>query len=117
MVKFEHERLWRAGHSRLADRVEHVSKTTGDGAGFDVLSFEVSGEERLIEVKTTRFGAETPFFVSRNEVLVSKEQAHHYHLYRLFNFKQAVKLFRLPGSFDSNCVLDPVQYSATVDIH
>lgn len=112
VLRFEHERLWRAGHHGLANRVEHVSRTRGDGAGYDVLSFEASGKERLIEVKTTRFGAETPFFVSKNEVLVSQEHAHQYHLYRLFNFKQAAKLFQLAGSFENNCVLDPVQYSA-----
>ncbi|BAS06695.1 hypothetical protein AHiyo4_01170 [Arthrobacter sp. Hiyo4] len=44
-----------------------MSKTRGDGLGYDILSFEESGKERLLEVKTTKSRAETPFFVSRNE--------------------------------------------------
>ncbi len=55
------------GHERFADRIEHTSRTRGDHAGYDILSFEASGQERLIEVKTTKYGASTPFFVSRNE--------------------------------------------------
>jgi hypothetical protein len=52
----------------MADRVEHVSATRGDGFGYDVLSFEPDGRERFIEVKTTAFGAMVPFFVTRNEL-------------------------------------------------
>jgi hypothetical protein len=59
VLRYEHERLWRAGHKALADRIEHVSKTQGDGLGYDVLSYEERGEPRLIEVKTTRFGKMT----------------------------------------------------------
>lgn len=38
----------------LARKVRWVSQEDGDGAGFDILSFDRSGTERLIEVKTTR---------------------------------------------------------------
>ena len=74
-VRFERERLIATGASRLADRVERVSVTKGDGLGYDVLSFEESGKERLIEVKTTSYDAATAFLVTRNEVAVSKELA------------------------------------------
>jgi hypothetical protein len=33
-----------------------VSVTRGDHEGFDILSFESGGTERLVEVKTTGFG-------------------------------------------------------------
>ena len=64
-LNFEHHRLYSLGKKDLADRVEHVSKIRGDGSGYDILSFDVSGRERFIEVKTTAFGKETPFFISR----------------------------------------------------
>jgi hypothetical protein len=32
-LRYEHDRLWRAGRHTLADRIEHVSKTKGDGLG------------------------------------------------------------------------------------
>jgi Domain of unknown function (DUF3883) len=112
VMRFEHERLWRAGERVLADRIEHVSATKGDGLGYDVVSYETSGKERLIEVKTTRFGPQTPFFASRNEVAVSEANASSYQLYRLFNFQATPKLYTLAGSLRSTCMLEPVNYSA-----
>jgi len=61
VINFERARLIRAGAANLASKIEHVARTRGDLAGFDVLSFEQSGAERLIEVKTTKYGAHTPF--------------------------------------------------------
>jgi hypothetical protein len=112
ILKFEHERLWRAGKRTLADRIQHVSHTVGDHLGYDILSFETTGEERLVEVKTTRFGAMTPFFASRNEVSVSETRGLDYHLYRLFGFRDQPKLFVLPGSLRRTCRLEAASYSA-----
>ncbi len=110
----EHRRLWEAGHRTLAERMEHVSQTQGDGLGYDILSFETTGRERLIEVKTTGFGAMTPFFASRREVAVSEERAEQFSIYRVFKFRDAPKLFVLPGSLRESCTLDPVQYRASL---
>ncbi len=115
VLRFEHERLWRAGERRLAERIEHVSTTKGDGMGYDVSSFETSGEPRLIEVKTTSFGPLTPFFASRNEVAASEFHAPAFQLYRLFNFREKPKLYTLAGSLRSSCILEPVSYSAVPD--
>lgn len=82
--------------------------------GYDVLSFEASGRERLIEVKTTGYGRETPFYVSRNEVEVSRTGAERYHLYRVFAFRDAPRLFTLRGALASVCDLDPASYVARV---
>jgi hypothetical protein len=115
IAKAEHTRLWNAGHKRLADRIEHVSRTRGDGLGYDVLSFEPNGRERLLEVKTTRFGAMTPFFVSRNEVEVSQEEASNYHLCRVFNFHSSrIKVFTLSGPLRLSCLLEAVQFEASL---
>lgn len=49
-------------------RVEHLSKTLGDGAGYDVLSLNTStGNTVYIEVKTTTGNKNTPFYMSENE--------------------------------------------------
>lgn len=114
VLRFEHKRLWQAGKKELAERIEHVSSTKGDGLGYDILSFEESGQSRLIEVKTTRFGVYTPFFVSDNEVSVSHEHEQEYCLYRLFNFSRRPKLFLLPGAIDQSCSLQPIQYRAAL---
>lgn len=112
VLRFEHERLTRMGEGKLADRIQHVSRTLGDHLGFDIVSFERDGQERLIEVKTTRFGAMTPFFASRNEVNVSAKRDAQYQLYRLFSFHSQPRLFTLSGSLRNSCRLDPANYSA-----
>lgn len=113
-MRFEAERLWRGGHRELADRVEHVARTRGDGEGYDILSFDENGRERCIEVKTTTFGAYTPFFVTRNEVDVSFERADQYYVYRLFNFREDPRLFMVRGDIGSTFSLDAVQFSARI---
>ena len=112
VLRLEHQRLWDAGERRLADRVEHVAKTQGDGLGYDIVSYESDGRERLIEVKTTSFGSMTPFYASRREVAVSAERAEQYRLYRLYKFRSTPKVYVLDGSLELSCILDAVQYSA-----
>lgn len=110
VVSFEHLRLRAAGQGKLADKVEHVSQSQGDGLGFDVLSFETDGRERFIEVKTTAFGKETPFFISQNEVGFARENAEQFHLYRLFDFRRNPRLFDLPGVVEQHCQMSPSNY-------
>ena len=113
IVQFEHWRLIQLGETRLADKIDHVSQSKGDGLGYDVLSFDADGKERFIEVKTTSFGRDTPFFVSRGELALSHGARDRFHLYRLFEFRKAPRLFDLQGSLDQHCVLDPVTYRAS----
>jgi len=112
VLEFEHKRLWQAGKKDLANRIEHVAQTAGDQLGFDIKSFEIDGHDRLIEVKTTRFGELTPFFASKNEVEFSEQRRNDYQLYRLFHFTKLPRLFVLPGSLRDSCTLEPNQYSA-----
>ena len=114
VLNYERARLISCGSEPLAAKIEHTSRVRGDGDGFDILSFEESGRERLIEVKTTKYGRETPFFVSSNEVTVSESRAHQYHLYRLFRFRVAPQLFTLSGALDTTCRLSASSYLATV---
>jgi hypothetical protein len=113
-LNFERARLIRLGKQSLADRVEHVAVTLGDGVGFDILSFDDSGRERYIEVKTTKYGKATPFYVTRNEVSVSRAEGDAYHLYRLFEFRKDPRLFSLNGALERTCSLQPVQFVANV---
>lgn len=112
VVEYEKQRLHAAGVKKLSERVDHVSATKGDGLGYDVLSFDLDGRDRFIEVKTTTFGKETPFFVSRGELEFSRDADQQYHLYRLFEFRRRPRLFDLQGSVQANCLLDPVSYLA-----
>lgn len=114
IMKFEVARLASEGQERLAAKVERVSQTHGDAAGFDILSFEPDGRERLVEVKTTRYGKYTPFFLSRNEVRTSDAYTNQYALYRLFQFRKQPRLFILSGSVRKSCSLDPALFEAVV---
>lgn len=112
VLEYERARLRNVGKASLSDRVEHVSRSQGDGLGFDVRSFERNGTDRLIEVKTTAFGKETPFFLSRNEVAVSDRHQDRYHLYRLFKFREDPRMYAIRGAMAKVCEMDPVQYLA-----
>jgi hypothetical protein len=112
VMELETRRLHAAGKKKLAERVEHVAHSQGDGLGYDVLSFEETGRERLIEVKTTAFGRLTPFYVSRNELARSRVDAAQYQLYRLFDFRHKPRLFALSGAIDAHSRLQPVSYRA-----
>lgn len=113
VMAYEFDYLRKMGRRDLADRVEHVAQTQGDGLGFDVLSFDpYSGKERLIEVKTTAFDESTPFFVTRNEVARSEHDADQYELCRVFDFRVSPRFFALQGAIRNNCELDPVSWSA-----
>ena len=111
VMELEARRLHAAGKKALSERVEHVAATR-DGLGFDVLSYEESGRERLIEVKTTAFGQLTPFFVSRNELARSEADAERYHLYRVFDFRNKARLFLLSGAIGESCALEATTYLA-----
>jgi hypothetical protein len=111
-LNFEHHRLLGLGLKSLGDKVEQVSKTQGDGMGFDILSFEANGKEPFIEVKTTAFGKETPFFITRGEVAFAKEHDDQFQLYRLFDFRREPRMFALPGDVRQHCALSPVSFVA-----
>lgn len=111
-INYERARLILVGKEGLAARIEHTSKVRGDHEGYDILSFDESGAERLIEVKTTKYGADTPFFVTRNEVSTSERRASLYHVYRLYGFRQAPRLYTLPGAISHSCQLSAANFLA-----
>jgi hypothetical protein len=112
IVDFEVTRLRGLGKDTLADRVEHTAAIEGDGAGFDIRSFEADGTDRFVEVKTTAYGKQTPFFISRNEIAVSEFHGSRYHLYRIFKFREHPQFYSLTGSVVQHCSLEAVQFSA-----
>ena len=112
VINFERARLIRAGKESLADRIEHVAVSVGPSAGFDIRSFEESGSDRFIEAKTTKYGKNTPFFVTPNELRFSRENPSCYFLYRIFKFRTEPRMFTLHGHLQDRCNLEPSQYIA-----
>ena len=109
---YEQARLIHSGKELLASKIVHTSKIQGDSAGYDILSFDTNGRERLIEVKTTAYNPLVPFFVTRNELDTSTRNYPVYHLYRVFDFRRQPKLFSKQGSLENNFQLTPTQYLA-----
>lgn len=95
VVSTERERLAQIGRDDLVDKVRWVADVDGDGAGYDVLSFDGDGQERLIEVKTTNGGARTPFYLTRNEHEVSEARSDVWRLYRVHLFAQRPAIYTL----------------------
>lgn len=111
VLNYEKHRLTSAGRKDLAANVEWVSQTKGDGAGFDICSFDLTTEkERFIEVKTTNSGIHQPFYISSNEVKFSEAKAEQYALYRVFEYKFSPNLFILEGNIRQHIQLEATQY-------
>jgi len=110
VIDVEREELRRRGRPDLARSVEWVARTRGDGAGFDVRSFDASGGELLIEVKTTNLSPRTPFYITRWEVEVSDRERDRYSLYRVYLFARTPRLYRLDGSVSELASLEPRVY-------
>jgi hypothetical protein len=113
VLEFEARRLHSLGKKSLSDRVEHVSKTRGDGLGYDVLSFDETGRELFMEVKTTANSVLTPFFISAGEVRFSKDNPEAFRLARVFDFREKPRMYIVPGAVDSGFTLNPVTFRAS----
>lgn len=112
VLNYERWRLREAGRADLAQMVSWLSADKGDGAGYDIESFEPDGAEIFIEVKTTRQGSLFPFLLSANELQASREKGLSYRLYRVFDFGPKPKLYVVAGPIDAGFGLRPTTYEA-----
>jgi hypothetical protein len=115
VLLFEQSRLMGAGRADLARRVKWISELDGDGAGFDILSFDEAGKERLLEVKTTAGYQLTPFFLSENERSLSQERPDAFRLVRLYDFRRQPKAFELIPPLESSVLLTASIYRASFE--
>jgi hypothetical protein len=95
VVDLERRQLTEADRADLARKVRWVASEDGDGAGYDVLSFDPVGRERLIEVKTTNGSARTPFYQSRNERDLAEERPAEWRIYRVHLFATEPRVFTI----------------------
>ncbi|MEP4379201.1 MAG: DUF3883 domain-containing protein [Alphaproteobacteria bacterium] len=109
----ERARLNAAGREDLARKVEWTSKERGDGAGYDILSFASSGQERLLEVKTTTGPKKTPFYLTENERSLSAERPDSFRIVRLYDFVREPKAFKISPPLESSVILSATNYRAS----
>ena len=109
--------LAQRGRPDLADKVRWVSQEDGDGLGYDIRSYHhSSGEERWIEVKTTRCRSEkTPFFLTENERQVAETNSEIFRLVRVFDAaRPGPKAFKLRPPLEDQLHLHAINYRASL---
>lgn len=113
-VAIEREYLKSVGKYELADQVENVAESQGDGLGYDILSFFADGKRKYIEVKATKTAIGSPYYLSRNELSFLQEHKDDYFLYRIYvpNQESEAPIFE---SLTSNDIINkyeilPVNY-------
>ena len=109
----EVSRLNSEGKFDLAKEVKWVSQEVGDGAGYDILSFDNDGEERFLEVKTMIGHKRTPFYLSRNERDFAEENADRFRIFRLYEWGFEPRAFLIKPPLDSRLILEPMAYRAS----
>lgn len=113
VMQHERQTLRNLGRDDLARRVRWVSREDGDGAGYDIASFNHDGRDRLIEVKTTNGWDRTPFQISRNELAVAEERRENWYLFRLYDFARQPQAFELRPPLDTHVSLTATQFLAS----
>jgi len=108
VIDFEKNALIAKGQPELAAEVGKAD----DGEGFDVRSFDENGDLVFIEVKTTKQGINTPFYLSRNELAFAKNNPTNYCIYRLYDYDpklNTARYYTLQHVVDS-IILQPTEY-------
>jgi hypothetical protein len=109
----ERQRLLKLDRKDLVRKIRWVSQEDGDGAGYDILSFDDQGRERLLEVKTTVGSDMTPFYVTRNELSLSTERPDAFRLCRVYEFSSQPRMFELTPPLDEFVHLAAFNYLAS----
>lgn len=114
VLQHEKERL----SPKLGEKIIHVSIEQGDGAGYDILSYDLSGKPRYLEVKTTTGTKDSAFYLSENEKAFLEEYAEEAEIVRVYNFNCKTltgNLFRISGAdILKKLTLQPIAYKVTL---
>lgn len=113
VFNFERQRLQQIDRPDLAKKIRWISEEDGDGAGYDILSFDEKGKERFLEVKTTVGSDTTPFYITRNELSFSSERPEAFRLCRVFDFSMRPRMFELAPPLADHVYLSPLSYEAS----
>lgn len=108
------------GNKELADKVDWVSKKGKHFLGYDILSFEENGEEKYIEVKSTKqsYTSNANFIISSNEYEKAKK-LENYYFYIVFNTQsENPKIWKIknPMNYENKgLTLTPINYRVLIN--
>lgn len=116
VYNLEKERLMKENREDLAEKVFWESEENGDGAGYDIKSFEKKDEEYIeiyIEVKGTNKSINEPFDISKNEIEASNKYKEQYYIYRVANiYSNKPKFYKINGRIEDNFSLEATNFKA-----
>lgn len=118
VMDIEKRRLIQAGRKDLAKKIERVSLKS-DSLGYDILSYEVDGTKRFIEVKATRskVGAAN-FFYTANELRTAQE-TNNYFIYMVYDvISESPKVWPIKNPFNPQnkyTVKTPIAYRISIN--
>lgn len=113
VFNFEKAALEREGRADLAADVLWVAREVGDRAGYDIRSYRPDGRPRYIEVKATKLGVLTPFYITSAELDFARRHQQDYAIYRVFGVDgDAPEFYVLEGDLDTVLAVEPVTYRA-----
>lgn len=104
----------------LENKLEHLAAkvdTVEVGEGYDVLSFDLKGNKKYIEVKTTSGSSLTPFYLSRHERNFLQNNPGQYSIYRVYNYDEesnSGEFFEISGDLEAKLFFEPIQYEITL---
>ena len=113
VMQYEQERL----KDKKNKNPDHKSVKDGDGLGYDILSYDDSGNEIFIEVKTTTGNYNSTFYITQNELECSNRYPDKYCLYRLYDFDDdtnTAKFFTINGDLTHYCIT-PISYRVAIE--
>ena len=113
----EKRRLQDIGQTALSRSVRWIARDDGDGYGYDILSFQGTGDhpdqKRWLEIKTTNGPKETPFYVTTNELRVSRNHPDTYRIVRLYDFRRQARAYCLAPPLEHHVRLAPTIFRAS----
>lgn len=108
VIKEEKEFLIKNNRPDLAKQVEKKP----DREGYDIFSYDLEGNEKHIEVKTTSRNKYSPFYLTRNEWTFAQKPTSNYFIYRLYDYKtktNSASYYIIENAID-HLILEPILY-------
>lgn len=118
VLRAERQFLNENGKEDLANLVDQISERD-DSVGYDILSFELDGSKKLIEVKSTlRKIGKSNVYLSANELQVAENEKNYYFYIIYEAGSKRPKIWKIKSSDflnDSNIVKEPILYKINMN--
>jgi len=117
VLSMEEKRLQDAGRPDLVKNIRHISDKN-DRDGYDILSFEIDGSPRHIEVKATSAGnLDRGFYISANELEKAKalENYYIYFVFSAISKNPKILPIKEPDLKGAYYNIEPVSYHVTIN--